>query len=76
MSALRTRVQEIVASVNPMLTIHDFRFVEGATHTNLIFDLVIPFELRAHKKTLLETVELRIKEEDARYFAVIQTDFA
>lgn len=75
-SALRARVSEIVVGVNPALSIHDFRFVEGTTHTNLIFDLVIPFELRAHKKSLLETVELRIKEENPCYFAVIQTDFA
>lgn len=75
-NTLRSRVSEIVASVNPALSIHDFRFVEGTTHTNLIFDLVIPFELRAHRKTLIETIDLRIKEENPTYFAVIQTDFA
>ncbi len=75
-SALRSRVQEIVESVNPMLSIHDFRFVEGVTHTNLIFDLVIPFELRAHRKTLISAIETRIKEEKPSYFTVIQTDFA
>ena len=33
----------MVQDVDPAFTLHDFRVVFGETHTNLIFDLVVPF---------------------------------
>ena len=42
--SLRTFLVDIVASVLPDVTVHDFRVVVGQTHTNLIFDIVLPFE--------------------------------
>ena len=38
----RQCVSEIVKTIDPVFTIHDFRMVPGTTHTNLIFDLVVP----------------------------------
>ncbi|MBR6521189.1 MAG: cation transporter [Oscillospiraceae bacterium] len=44
---MREAVSAIARAVSPELTIHDFRMVPGDSHTNLIFDLVLPhrFEL-------------------------------
>lgn len=42
--ALRDFLTGIVDSVLPEVTVHDFRVVVGQTHTNLIFDIVLPFE--------------------------------
>ena len=42
--ALREFLTGIVGSVLPEVTVHDFRVVIGQTHTNLIFDIVLPFE--------------------------------
>ena len=42
--ALRDFLSGIVSSVLPEVTVHDFRVVVGQTHTNLIFDIVLPFE--------------------------------
>ena len=41
--ALRRQIAEVVKQVDPRMTIHDFRVVRGTTHTNLIFDAVLPF---------------------------------
>lgn len=41
---LRDFLNEIVGSVLPDVKVHDFRVVVGQTHTNLIFDIVLPFE--------------------------------
>ena len=41
---LRSRVAELVKQVDPAITIHDFRVVAGPTHTNLVFDAVVPFD--------------------------------
>jgi hypothetical protein len=47
---LRTRVEAAVQAVDPALRIHDFRFVEGTTHSNLIFDVALPQDLRGREK--------------------------
>ncbi len=46
-SEMREAVAAIARAISPELTIHDFRMVPGDSHTNLIFDLVLPhrFEL-------------------------------
>lgn len=53
---LRQKVEEIVNKMDGNLSMHDFRVVFGTTHSNLIFDLVIPFEC----KTKLETIKQEI----------------
>ncbi len=75
-TALRARISALVSEIEPRLSIHDFRFVEGATHTNLIFDVVVPFELRAESVALIDAIVERIKKEDSRYCPVISRDWA
>lgn len=43
-NALKVFLTDIVDSVLPGVNVHDFRVVVGQTHTNLIFDIVLPFE--------------------------------
>ena len=42
---MRTTLDANIQSIDSRITIHDFRIVKGPTHTNLIFDAVIPFDL-------------------------------
>ena len=42
---LRHRISELVATIDPRITIHDLRVVPGPTHTNVIFDIVRPTDL-------------------------------
>ena len=44
-SILRQRLSEVMESVGLDYPIHDFRTVIGASHTNLIFDIVVPFDI-------------------------------
>src|SRR5699024_4326139 len=44
-TSLRQQVEALVRQVDARITIHDFRMVQGPTHTNLIFDALIPFDL-------------------------------
>ena len=74
--ALRGQVTSIVTGVDPELTMHDFRVVCGPTHTNLIFDIVLPFRLSDH----VEEVKKKISAEVTRtigetYFCVINVDY-
>lgn len=42
---MRTTLDANIQSIDARITIHDFRIVKGPTHTNLIFDAVVPFDL-------------------------------
>lgn len=73
-SALHDAVAAEVRAIDERLRIHDFRFVEGKTHTNLIFDMEVPFELKTEDGELRRAVADRISRLDPTYFTVIQID--
>ena len=73
-TALRIRVAAAVKEIDERLTIHDFRYVEGVTHSNLIFDVTVPFEIKHTNDRVKELVSNKISEIDPNYFAVITID--
>ncbi|MCI9669221.1 MAG: cation transporter [Oscillospiraceae bacterium] len=73
-NTLRSQVTKVVKGIDPHLTIHDFRMVDGPTHANLIFDVMAPYQFRMSDSELIETVQQKIKALDPRYFAVVQID--
>ena len=73
-SALRTKVAVVVKEIDMRLTIHDFRYVEGTTHSNLIFDVTVPFEIKESNERIKELVSDKVSEIDPNYFAVITID--
>ena len=56
----------------PTVMTHDFRMVRGETHTNIIFDAVVPFDVNDHQ--LCEDLRRAINEINSKYFAVINID--
>lgn len=73
-TALHQKVIAFAKEIHPSLSIHDFRIVVGESHTNLIFDMVIPYGLSASSHEMKETMTRRIKTLDPSYEAVIQID--
>ena len=71
---LRHTVHEILKEIDPLLTMHDFRFVSGATHSNLIFDVVVPNSYKLSDDELRETIDRKVKELNPTYFTVITLD--
>ncbi len=71
---LRERVADAMLNIDARLTIHDFRMVEGPTHSNLIFDVVAPFELKLSDEEMKRRVSSEISRIDPNYFAVITVD--
>lgn len=67
---LREMTETIVHEIDDSFKIHDFRVVEGPTHTNLIFDMVIPFDCKKSEKELKQILEEKVKEKDEHYFVV------
>ena len=72
--ALRMAVAEKVKTIDPRLTIHDFRTVSGPTHTNLIFDVVVPYDVKLTADEVRRRIGALVKELDENYFAVVQVD--
>ena len=73
---LKTAYQiiRILSDIDSDISMHDFRMVKGNTHTNLIFDIVVPFKFRISDDDLNEMICLKVKDFDEKYNAVINID--
>ena len=56
------------------LSIHDFRMVKGNTHTNVIFDVVVPYEEKITDEEIKASINEYLSTLEKRYFAVITID--
>lgn len=74
---LKRTEKGILAEIDNKLSLHDFRVVMGPTHTNLIFDVVIPFKFKLSDEELIEQLNSRTKELlGEEYFLVVKVDKA
>lgn len=72
---LKEKCNEIIKELGDKLTLHDFRVVFGETHTNLIFDVVIPFEHEMSDSETTKRIQEMIWEKLGRqYFIVVTID--
>ncbi len=71
---LREQVEEKLKIMGEGITTHDFRIVRGPTHTNVIFDAVIPYELKINAKEAREKVTALVKTIDKNLNAVVDID--
>ena len=76
LTALCKTVRAFATEIDPAITIHDFRMVTGPTHTNLIFDAVVPYRCRLSDEAVRKAFEDRIRALDGNYFAVVEIDKA
>ena len=76
LNRMHALVEKEIHAIDPALTIHDVRMVRGPGHTNLIFDLVIPFSMANRKSELKRRIDERVQFEDAKYYTVITFDEA
>ncbi len=67
--SLKILVKTILEDIDPRMDMHDFRVVFGETHTNLIFDLVLPFDTQENKGLCAE-IQRRVQTVDQRLFVV------
>ncbi len=67
--------REIISEVNERYGFHDFRMVQGPTHTNLLFDLVVPAEERTlSDRQILEAVKEKFREKDSTINIVVRVE--
>jgi len=75
------RMRQLVAAIlrvrDSRLSIHDFRMVPGTGHTNLIFDVALPFDLRGQEQVIQSALEAALNDlGQGKYYTVITFDQA
>ncbi len=70
----RGEMLSLARRLDPAMTIHDFRMTEGPSHTNLIFDVVVPHGCTLSDEEVRRELARLAKERDPRYITVIQVD--
>jgi cation diffusion facilitator family transporter len=71
---LKQAVYMLVRQVSPEINIHDFRVVNGVTHSKLIFDVVVPYGFKYGDEELIGIISKKIEEIDSNYRTVITVD--
>lgn len=70
----RQRVQALVHCIDDAVNIHDFRMVAGPTHTNVIFDAVVPFHSRLTDEEVEKKIKAAVRALDGNYYAVVHVE--
>lgn len=73
-NALREMTSETVKNICEDMSIHDFRVVDGPTHTNLIFDVIVPYGYKLKNEEIARKIEEDLSKINERYFAVITVE--
>ncbi|MDD2959335.1 MAG: cation diffusion facilitator family transporter [Lachnospiraceae bacterium] len=72
---LKNDLKAILEKLDEHISMHDFRMVAGPSHTNLIFDVVVPYELKMSEKEVINKIQELVKKELGRnYYTVINVD--
>ncbi|MBQ7359649.1 MAG: cation transporter [Lachnospiraceae bacterium] len=72
--SLKEEVTTYIKSLSEELSLHDFRLVKGPTHTNVIFDLLVPYDFTITDAELIKNITSYIQSKEGCYFAVIEID--
>lgn len=64
----------IIKGINSEYTFHDFKMVKGNTHTNLIFDLVVPHKMDKTKREIVDELQNEFNKLDEVIFLVVTVE--
>lgn len=73
---LKELLAGFLSNAYPEVHFHDFRIVKGPTHTNIIFDIVVPFGYKDSDEAITDYLSKAFRSMDSSYFTVIQIDRA
>ena len=73
---LKIIAESAVKRISEELSIHDFRVVDGPSHTNLIFDVVVPRKFSLSNDDLMAEISSEISKNGTNFFAVMNIEYA
>lgn len=71
---LKKVVSKIIDEIDPELKFHDFRIVKGITHTNVLFDIVVPNKYQLSNDEIKEEIDKKLLAYDGKLRTVITFD--
>ncbi len=71
---VREKVEKSIKLLMDGAGIHDFRMVQGPTHTNVIFDVVVPYNIKESNEEIKQKVCQMVQIIDNTYYAVVNVD--
>lgn len=71
---IKGKIVETLQSINEKISFHDLRLVAGPTHTNVLFDIVIPNDIKIEKSAIISALKKNIKLLDNKYNLVVKID--
>lgn len=71
---IKKTLVEKINETFPGVSIHDFRMVQGPTHTNLIFDAVVPYGFGMTNDEVKRGIEFLVSNNWNNYFAVVEVE--
>ena len=70
----RQEAERIVLSVDPRFRLHDFRVVGGTAHSNLVFDVAVPFDCKMSETEILSRIRDGVSLLDGNLDAVVTVE--
>lgn len=74
LAELKLRAQTALANLDENLSLHDFRLVSGETHTNMLFDVVIPYDSKITLAQVNDAMQKEFGNDPVKYYFVIDAD--
>ena len=74
LAVLKLRAQNALSALDENLSLHDFRLVSGQTHTNMLFDVVIPYDSKITLDDVQNAMQNEFGNDETKYFFVIDVD--
>ena len=71
---LSKKFKNLVKSIDERLSIHDFRAVNSVSFTNIIFDVVVPFDFKIQNNEIKNIISQKAKQLDETYNTIIHID--
>lgn len=72
--SMREQITGIVKILNADITVHDFRMTVGKTHTNFIFDIVVPYDFKLSDEETARVIMRAVHALNKNYYAVVNID--
>ena len=73
-TALREQVAQLAQEIDPVLSIHDLRITAGPRHTNVLFDVMVPYGFSLSDSQVVARLSEGVRGLSSKYFPVIQVD--
>ncbi len=68
----REETEQAIFDINPVLKIHDFRIVGAVTHTNLVFDVAVPFDVKDTDAELEQKIKSALEKPEIGVVVTIE----